>query len=316
MKNCILSAVVLFFFSLSTSAQSIDLEKFLDKADLATGQYIKTFKNLVAEEQRTYEYFRTNETLEDSRKIKSNFIVYQSSNKALVGEYRNVIEFNGKNVARSDDDIAKFFGKLAKANTSDEEAFRLRNEGNRFDGRSHSYGMTLVQTFVLNKYFRPSFEFQIAGREQIDGRDTVIVEYKQTKANLRIQANATDEERKLEPHAITFDSDVPSSFRPTNPRLQGKLWLDAETGQLRKNEFTVTLQPAILSKPVVSAILSYEYQSSEFGVLLPKKFSVVSYRFSGKGEKDLVRTKSATKTFEYSKFSKPDSEIKDVKTGN
>ena len=70
------------------------------------------------------------------------------------------------------------------------------------------------------------------------------------------------------------------------------------------------------SKPVVSAILSYEYQSSDFGVLLPKKFSVVSYRFSGKGEKDLVRTKSATKTFEYSKFSKPDSEIKETKIGN
>lgn len=252
MKKYVIALMALFHAAININAQPIELDPFLNKADLATSQYIKTFKNLIAEELRTYEYFRKDGTLEDSRKITSVFIVYQSPNNNLVAEYRNVTNFNGKNVARSDDDIVNFFGKLAKASSSDEEISRLRNEGNRFDGKSSSYGMTLAQTFVLNQYYRPFFEFKIVGREQIDGHDTIIVEYKQVKPTMLIKANATDVERKQEPRGISFDTELPSDFRPTNPRLQGRLWLDAETAELWRNEFSVAIQPAAFSKPSVS----------------------------------------------------------------
>ncbi|MBX7174508.1 MAG: hypothetical protein K1X72_26275 [Pyrinomonadaceae bacterium] len=315
MNRLVFTAIVLIFTALTVKAQEIELEKFLDKADLATTQYVKTFKNLVAEELRTYDYFRKDGTLEDLRKIKSNFIVYQSPKNNLVAEYRNVIEFNGKNVAREDNDIVKFFEKLAKADSSQEEVDRLRKDGNRFDGKSHSYGMTLTQVFVVNRFFRPFFEFRIVGREKIEGREVVIVGYKQIKPTLRIKANATPEEKKKEPNGISFDvPDLPDNFRPTNPTLNGKLWLDVETAQLWRNEFSVSIQPTSFSKPVVSSTFLYEYQSSEFGVLLPKKLGLTSYRLTGKSENDLVKTKAAIKTFEYSKFSKPDSEIKETKT--
>lgn len=315
MNRLIFTTIILIAAVLSANAQEIELNKLLDKADLATSQYVKIFKNLVAEELRTYDYFRKDGTLEDSRKIKSIFIVYQSPKNNLVAEYRNVIEFNGKNVAREDNDIVKFFEKLAKADSSQEEVDRLRKEGNRFDGKSHSYGMTLMQVFVLNRLFRPFFEFQIVGREKIEGCEVIVVEYKQTKPTLRIKANATDEEKKQEPNGINFDvPNLPDNFRPTNPRLNGKLWLDAETAQLWRNEFSVSIQPTSFSKPVVSATFLYEYQSSEFGILLPKKLGLTSYRLTGKSENDLVKTKAAIKTFEYSKFSKPDSEIKETKT--
>ncbi|MEQ1606511.1 MAG: hypothetical protein ABL999_16750 [Pyrinomonadaceae bacterium] len=308
---------VLFIgFAFSAHAQELNLDAFLDKANLATAEYTKTFKNLTAEELRTLDYFRKDDSLEDSRKIRSIFVVYQSPKNNLIAEYRNIVEFNGKKVERSDDDIADFFGKLSKAGSSDEEVARLRKEGNRFDGKSHSYGMTLLQAFFLNRYFRPSFEFRVAGKEQIEGRDAIIIEYNQIAACARIKANATDEEKKKEPYGITFDTELPSSFRPTNPRLQGKIWLDAETARLWRNEFTVSIQPAFLSKPAVSANFFYEYQSSEFGILLPKKFSMIGYRFSGKSEKDMTKSKAFTKTYEYSKFSKPESEIKGTRTGN
>jgi len=291
------------------AAQSFDLAAFLDRADLATIQYQRTFRNLVSEELKTYDYLRPDGSIDDSRKIRSIFIIYESSKNRLVAEFRNVVEFNGKNVARSDSSVAKVFEKLLEADSSAQEAQRLKKEGNRFDGRSQSYGMTLVGPFVLNRFYRPFFEFQIVGHEKFDGRDVVVVEYKQAKPTLAIKANATEEELKQEPRGISFDTELPSSFRPTNPRLQGRLWLDAENGGLWRNQFTVTVQPAVLSTPMISSSFDLEYQQSEFGVLLPKKFTFVSYRFAGKSEKDLQRTKSAMKTFEYSKFSKPDSHI-------
>lgn len=304
--------ILLLLFSSCTFAQAENLDSFLDKAQKATTIYRETFKNLVAEELRTYEYYRKDETLEDTRKIKSMFIVYPSTKDNSVAEYRNVIEFNGKNVARDEDDIVKFFGKLTKSSSSEEEFSRLAKEANRFDGKSHAYGLTLGQAPILQPFYRPFFEFRIVGKEKIEGRDVIIVAYKQTKSTLRIKANPTAEEIKQEPSGISFDAFLPANFRPTNPRLEGKLWLDAETAQLWRDEFSVTIQPAFLSKPVVSANFVYEYQSSEFGILLPKKLWMLTNRFAGSNEQTMVVTKAAQKTFEYTKFSQPSAEGKDV----
>lgn len=192
---------------------------------------------------------------------------------------------------------------------------RLIKESNRFDGKSHAYGLTLGQAVPLQPFYRPFFSFAIVGKEKIEGRDVVIVEYKQSQPTMRIKANATAEEKKQEPRGINFDAFLPNNFRPTNPRLQGKLWLDADTAQLWRDEFFVTIQPAFLSQPVVSANFLNEYQSSEFGILTPKKLWFLTYRFTGKTEQDMTRTKGGEKTFAYSKFSKPSAEIKEVKIG-
>lgn len=313
MKRIIISIIVFLLGATATTAQNIELEPFLDKAYKTTVHYRETFKNLVAEEVRTLHYYRKDDSPEETRTIKSQFLVYQSAKDNSSIEYRNVMEFNGKDVARDEKDIVKLFEKLGKAASSIEELGRLRQEGNRFDGKSQAYGLTLWQAMPLQPFYRPFFSFAIIGHEKIEGRDVVIVEYKQSKPTLRIKVNATPEEWKQEPSGMNFDTFLPNHFRPTNPRLQGKLWLDTETAQLWRNEFEVTIQPALLSKPVVSANFKYEYQSSEFGILVPKKLWLLSYRFAGKTEADLVRTRGSEKTFAYSKFAQPASEIKDVK---
>jgi hypothetical protein len=300
----------------NAAAQAVDLEGLLDKAAQSAADYRTTFKNLVAEEQRTIEYFRENGTLEDTRRVKSVFVVYESPVTKLVGEFRNVIEFNGRNVARKDEDVGKFFTKLSKANSAVQEIERLRQEGNRYDGRSSSYGLTLAQTFILVKQLRPHFTFRIVGNDKIDGRDVIVVEYDQSTATSLIKVNATNEERMLEPRGSSFDSEMPSGFRPTNPRIHGRFWLDAVTGELWRNEYHVTVHPAVLTKPVINVEFFYEYQASEFGALLPKRFWMVSYKLKGKGDADLQRTKTLRKMFEYSSFRRPDTEVKEMKVGN
>ncbi len=315
MTKQILSALsILIFTAFTVNAQDVPLEQFLDKAYGATVKYRETFKNLVAEELRTTDYFNKDETLDDSRKVKSVFIVYQSEKNNSTTEYRNVVGYNGKNVTRDDDDVVKFFEKLANSDSVDKERSSLRNDGVRFDGRFIVFGMTLGQALPLQPLYREFFEFKVIGKETFEGREALIVEYKQTKPTLRISVNATREEDKKQPSRYSFDTDLSNDFRPTNPRVQGKLWLDAETAQIWRDEFTVAINPATLSKPEVSSNHVREYQSSEFGILVPKKLRIESYRLKGKNDKTLAKSKKTTITCEYSKFSNANSEIKDAKT--
>jgi hypothetical protein len=312
MTKQILSALsILIFTAFTVNAQDVPLEQFLDKAYGATVKYKETFKNLVAEELRTTDSFKKDETLDNSRKVKSVFIVYQSAKDNSISEYRNVTEYNGKNVARDDDDVVKFFEKLANSDSSKKETERLREDGVRFDGRFRAFGMTLGQGITLQPLYREVFEFKVVGKDKFEGREVLIVEYKQTKPTSKITVNATREEKS---DGTEFNGEISGSFRPTNPRVQGKLWLDAETAQIWRDEYTVAIHPATLSKPTISMNFLSEYQSSDFGILVPKKLRLESYRLKGKNDTTLVRSKKISITCEYSKFSNPNSEIKDAKT--
>jgi hypothetical protein len=313
-KQILLALSILIFTAFTVNAQDVPLEQFLDKAYGATVRYKETFKNLVAEELRTTDFFDKNGTLDNSRKVKSIFIVYQSAKDNSISEYRNVTEYNGKNVTRDDDDVVKFFEKLANSDSSKKETERLREDGARFDGRFRAFGMTLGQGIPLQPLYREFFEFKIVGKEKIEGREVLIVEYKQTKLTSRITANPTREEKSDGSDGIEFNGEISDNFRPTNPRVQGKLWLDAETAQIWRDEYIVAIHPVTLSKPAASTNFLNEYQSSEFGILVPKKLRLESYRLKGKNDKTLFRSRKTTITCEYSKFSNANSDIKDAKT--
>jgi hypothetical protein len=292
-----------------------ELEDFLGKAEKATAQYSETFKNLFAEETKTFEDYGKNGELKETRRVKSILIVYQSPNNKTVGELRNVTEFNGKNVARQDKEIVEFFEKLAKSDSVREELNRIQKDGIRFDGRSTAWGMTLWQESPLN-LLRPFFEYKIVGREKIENREALIVEYRQTKPTLLVKFNPTNEDWKKEPNGRQYFAETPSAFRPANPRINGKIWLDAETAQIWRNEFKIMIQPERFGKFIVALDLSYEYQSSEFKVLVPKKFVIATYKISGSSEKDLSVTKDRVMKFEYSKFNEFKTESKDYKINN
>ena len=295
-----------------TISTQTELENFLVKAEKSTVQYSETFTNLVAEETKTFEDYGKNGELKETRLIKSIFIVYQSPNNKSVGEFRNVTEFNGKNVARRDKEVTEFFSKLARSNSIREELNRIQKDGMRFDGRSSAWGMTLWQESPF-KNFRPFFEYEVIGRDRIENRDVVVINYRQTKPTLLIKFNPTDEDWKKEPNGRQYYTQMPTVFRPANPRIVGKIWLDAETAQIWRNEFKVMIQPVQLSKPLTALELSYEYQSSEFKVLVPKKFVIATYKISGSSDKDLSITKDRMMRFEYSKFSEFKTETKDYK---
>jgi hypothetical protein len=83
------------------------------------------------EEIKTYDDFDKDGKLKETRRIKSTFIVYQLAKGEQVSEFRNVTEFNGKTVARSDGEIEKLF-----ARTSQSEFGRRRKRKNRQGSRA------------------------------------------------------------------------------------------------------------------------------------------------------------------------------------
>lgn len=312
--NKIAFLLIFLILSVSSKAQEINLEELINKAEKATTQYTLTFKNLSADELKTFVYFKNDGKIDETRIVKSNFIVYQSPRTNKIDEYRNPLEFNGKNVSLTDEKISDFFEKLAKSSSDSKEHDKLRSEGNRYDGKFRSWGMTLLQ---INPFYRLKsfFNFSIIGFETISERKVVKIQYSQNKPTLFYKVNPTNEELNTEPIGWRFDTMISDDLRPTNPNMKGEIWLDAESGQIWKNSFKIEIKPEKISKPVLTSEYSYEYQPSKFGILIPKIFQTISYRIQGKNDSTLKATKIADRKFEYSNFTQIDSEIKKYEVG-
>jgi len=313
----VLLLLPVFFQTVKSQAalSQSELENLLRKAENQSQNYVKVFKNLSAEETKTKFRYRRDGGLDEKRIIKSIFVVYQSANTDYAQEFRNVVEFNGKNVSRNDDETVVFFEKLSKANTTGEEFEKIRKESLRFDGNRISWGMTLYQPRPFSENLKANFKFQTVGKEQIEGRDVWIIEYEQTKPSPYILSNPTDKEDQTT-GTTQYNMPISDAFRPTNPLIKGKIWLDAETGQVWRNQFKVILHPTKLNRPIEAAELSYEYQSSAFGILAPKKFIIRTYQIKGSGDKNLTVTKDAEITYEYVKFSEFKTETKEYRIKN
>lgn len=310
----IVLSLLLFFQTVKSqdTLSAVELENLLFKAETQSQNYSKTFQNLSAEETKTISNFKRDGSLDEKRVVKSIFVVYQSPNAAYPQEFRNVIEFNGKNVARSDQETVEFFNKLAKADTTDAELKKLRNESLRYDGSRISWGMTLLQPRPFSANLKANFTFHVIGKEKIEGRDVWIIEYEQTRSSPYILSNPTDKEEQAK-GATRYNMPVSDAFRPTNPLMKGIIRLDAETGQIWRNQFKIILHPTKLSQPIEANEIVYEYQSSEFGILTPKRFVIKSYQIKGKNDQDLTVKPDSEIVYEYAKFSEFKTETKEYK---
>lgn len=294
-----------------------ELESLLDKAEVQARNYTEVFQNLSADELKTKFYYRESGKLDDKRIIKSIFIVYQSPDSKVAQEYRNVVEYNGKNVQRDEKEIAKFFDKLAKTDSTKKEYEKIRKEGLRYDGRNVSWGMTLKKSRPFSAELRKDFDFKLIGKEQIDGVDVWKIEYRQVRNSPYIYSNPTKEEleerKRLKTGGVQYGANISDDLRPTNPLMNGIIWLDTETAQIRRNDFQIVFYPAKLSKSVTASEFSYQYQNSDFGILVPKKFSILSYKIDGKSDRDLSVTKASEIIYDYSNFKEFKTDVEDYK---
>lgn len=290
------------------------VDEILPNAEQQAVNYQQTFTNLLGEETKTFEDFDKNGKSKNSRVIVSNFIVYQSiKNPNIITEYRNVVKVDGKSIGDTDKRIQDFFEKLGKSVSIEQELEGIQKESSRYDKNLEISGFTLLQAPILAEHIRPAFDFRLDGHDTIDGNDVFVVTYQQKTKSPYVFFNV--EKPASDKLFINYNYDLPGSIKDSaNPLMNGKLWIDAKTFQIWREERRLTIQAAELKNPVTVIENEFEYQKSDLGILTPKRITFTDYVVkSKKGEISTVKDSKAT--FEYKNFTKADVEVKsgDVK---
>jgi hypothetical protein len=300
----------------SPSLVLLDLPTILEKANEQTGNYREEFKNLLGDETKTFETFDKNGKSKKQSTVESNFVVYQSAkNENLATEYRNVVKVDGKTVGGSEKRATDLFTQLSKSASAQQELEGIQKESSRYDKNLDISGLTLLQAPILAEHIRPFFDFQLLGRETLDGREMFSVSYQQTKVSPYILFNTA--EGRQEKLSLNFEEDLPNSIQEPNARVRGKMWIDAQTFQIRREERELTIQPTGLQSPLVIQKTEFEYQPSDLGILVPKRITLSGFTVKSKDKGTNISAFLDTKaTFQYNKFTKSDVEVKSGEVKN
>jgi hypothetical protein len=286
------------------SAQA-DLNEILRRARLSISEYKAKFKDLTAEEEQTIEEFDAQGKVEKRRRVASDLFIYQSQlDLAEMFEYRDVKSVDGVAVRKREARLVNLLTKSAKAVSLKKEFDRIQRESQRYDLGNNFYGLTLNQGITLDEKGSEAFQFKLAGREQVNGHDSIVVEYQQVSQT----------------PAHNFDlKNLPGPLKGAAAFYRGRLWLDAETTQIRREEREVILRLPSLDRPLMFFRFDLDYADSRFGFLTPRRI-VITYYGRGRldADKKPVTLVGAKTTFEYGAFIRfavdsPDASIDPVK---
>lgn len=305
-RNLLFLSVLLLGGSIFVSAQTADLQTVLSEAQKQTDFYRETFRNLLAEETKTFEEFDKNGNVDKRTVVKSNFLVYQSGKDAAkTAELRNVIEVGGKPVPDSQKRSNELLAELEKATTYEKELQKIVKESLRFDKTWEINGLTLNEGLVLHPNFRSSFDFKLVGSENLPDSSFYVISYRQNKPNPNIIINGKSPQTN--DLTLQVQIDVPNSLKKEDLILQGKLWLDAKTFQLLREERNITTKA---NEPMILHTTNLEYAPSEYGIYVPK--NIVMTFFDAKKQKEsnnFSMIKDAVVSFEYSNFKKTETDV-------
>lgn len=281
------------------------LEEILVSAEKQTTNYQEAFRNLLAVETKTFETFDKNEQVKEKRVVESNFLVYQSSKNSNISfELRNVIKVDGKPIPDSQTKSDQFFAELSKTSTLKSELEKIQKAGSKYDKTLDVSGLTLYEGIILSKNLRPYFEYQLLGNESVNGTEVYVIAYRQTKLSPFIRING--KEADLNSPSLEFNVDIPGNFKKNNVFLQGKLWLDAKTFQIWREERELVIQAI---EPLTFMETTFEYQPSNYEILVPKQISLINKEIKKQNGKFMAFSDLRI-NFDYSQFRRTETDVK------
>ena len=227
-----------------------DLDQIVARSVASAETYRKIFRNLAAEETKVIEQFKDSGEVGKRRQIMSDVLVYQSSRdgKDTTTEYRDVRSVDGKPVNDRSERALKLLTNASKAKSIEKELEAINREGERYDLGNRLRGLTINQWIPPAQ--REYFHVEQAGREQIAGRDVVVLAYRQTAPV---------------PGMVT-ELPLPSELRGARILSRGRVWLDAETGELWRSVWELVVPHPAVPDPLVMIRSDSRYQSSRFGI--------------------------------------------------
>lgn len=266
-----------------------DVQELIRRATIQVKEYETRFTDLTAEEEQIVEEFDAQGKLEKQRRISSDLFIYQSQlDPTEMFEYRDVKSVNGVPVTKREARLVSLLNKATKADSLKKEFDRIQGESQRYDLRNSYYGMTLKQGVTLDEKGRDAFQFKLAGREQVNGHDAIVVEYHQVS--------------QTPAHAFDLKN-LPGPLKGAVPFYRGRLWLDAETTQIRREVRELMLQLPSLDHPLNFFRFDLDYADSRFGFLTPRRIMITYFSRGRLGaDKKPVTMLGAKTTFEYGAF--------------
>jgi hypothetical protein len=249
-----MTLVVQSLVALLALQNAIDVESLVTRYVAATEQYLKTFQNLTAEETKTLELYRPSGDLDKRREIISDLLVYRSSRdgKEVSTEYRDVRSVDGKPVKHRSERALKLLVTASSAESLEKELDAINRETWRYEFRRHLQGFTITQD-QIPRLRRATLRFESLGHEQIDGQDVVVIGYRDTVPSPTIRLRVPREIKQ------------PAFFH------RGRLWLDAQTGQLRRSIGEIVVAHPATPDPLVIIHRESSYGPSDFGILVPHR---------------------------------------------
>lgn len=234
----------------------IDVDQLVTRFLATAEEYEKTFRNLVAEETKIIEVYQGSGRVEKRRHIVSDLLVYRSSrdeSDATV-EYRDVRSVDGKAAERRGERALKLLMNAARADSLKKELEAINRETRRHEFDFHLEGFTIVQGGGWLKRSRGAFRVQWVGREQVAGHDVVVLDYEQTAPI---------------PGALSLR--LPKEFGKPSALSRGRIWLDAETGQLWRDVWELAVRHPATPDPLVMSHRESTYKPSDLGILVPER---------------------------------------------
>ncbi|MEP6944468.1 MAG: hypothetical protein ABJA02_01015 [Acidobacteriota bacterium] len=279
-------------------------EQIIEDVDAGAKTYIETFKNLIADETKTFEMYGKNGEVKKKRVVRSSFIVFPLMKaEGQVVEFRNVTSVDDKKIGDSDKRANDLIEKLSSAETSEAELERLRDESSRHDLDIAISGMTLYQALAVDKELREFFEFSI--RPAPAGSSTITIDYRQVKDSPDITVNSTTS-RPVGRAGLNYDIDIDKEM-PMTARVSGTIVVDAATFKIISESRNVSVQPAGFASPATVVEDRFAYQDGAFGIFTPKLITHTQYMVS---TRDMRAVKQLKVTFEYGNFSRPGVDVK------
>jgi len=234
---------------------------FLIRASLAVQHYIEAFADLTADETRVMQTFDANGFPDQQRSAQSALVIYRLRNDTKkVMEYREVISTDGHEVKGHAARATKLWREVAEAHSAQEEARRLRMESERYDIGLAESGLTLFEGLPLRSLCAGDFIFRELHPKVASPRPVRVFAYQ--------QVHRCD--------VISYDFRLPLQFVDSPLLHAGELTLDAETGQVVREERNVYVGvPGKKSPRAAHVVLNYD--ESAFGILVPKKIEVETF---------------------------------------
>jgi hypothetical protein len=246
------------------------MKTFLTAATEKTSEYSNVFKNLTVEEIKTFEIFGKDGKMKSRKKILSDLIIYEpEAGEGRLGEYRNIREVDDKKIKNSEKRTVKIFAELANAKSFAEELKKLSKESSRYDENLSFYGITFSQFVPLASSLISSFKFEETGRENIEGREALILKFQQTSINPN----------------INLKINAPDFFEISQTFYRGKIWLDLKNHRILRLVTEVAADSVKFTEPFVTLRQEYYYQPGDFEIYPPRK--IVSENFTPLADKEL-----------------------------